>query len=79
MNHSITLDFKDDELTNFKKIYEHFLTFEHITSQKAVWREQKKVYEEILNALEPKIAFEKFRLLNKTTHQIASDRLMGIR
>lgn len=74
---TIHFDTKDPDmdLNVFKQTYKHFLTFEHTTSQKTVWREQKKLYEEILNSADPKAALIEFKKLNKTTHQVASERL----
>lgn len=71
----IVLNFGDAPLINFMKVYEDFLTYEHSTTFPELWREQKKVYLEILKAPDPHAALEEFRKLNATTHEVAMSRL----
>jgi len=75
---TIKFDLKDPDvgIKLFQEAYKVFLTYEHTTSQKTLWREQKKIYDEILNSSDPKHAYEEFRKLDKTTHQLASERLL---
>jgi hypothetical protein len=73
--HTITLNVNDSPIEAFQKVYEHFLSFEGCTSMKGLWNEQKKIYEEILNAKDPLRSYETFKALNKTTLMLALERL----
>jgi hypothetical protein len=64
------------ELEWFRATYEHFLQFEHTTSYKELWLEQKKIYDEIFHAPDPLAALREFRKLGKTTSAVAYGRLL---
>lgn len=65
----------ENSFEHFKKLYNNHLLVEKRTTQKILWREQKKVYEEVLKSDNPLESFKNLLKLNKTVHQIASERL----
>lgn len=65
----------DSPIEIFRKIYQNFLGYEQTTPQKKLWLEQKKVYEEILNAENPELALAEFKKLGLTTAALARRRL----
>lgn len=72
---TVTFDLNDTPLQHWKTAYEDFLTYEHTTGNKALWLEQKKIYEEIFNAPDPKAALAEFSKLDMTTSELAQKRM----
>lgn len=65
-----------DHLKHFKVMYDHFMEFEHTTPNKELWLEQKKYYDEILNAPDPHEAARNHYTVGKIGSVIAAERLM---
>ena len=72
------LDPDDDRrLPWVQQTYASFLHLETSTGENALWVEQKKVYEAILNAPDPEAAAQAYYRNGKTARQIAMERLAG--
>lgn len=72
---TISFNLNDPPIQMFRQSYEFFLKLEHTTHQKDLWLEQKRIYEEILNAENPEKALEEFHKRNITTAELARQRL----